>query len=107
MKSPVKRKKTIKRCPINVDSLYRKWSRGDKRINWKLISKLLDRWEKGEDIPWRKLSHKFIKPGPRTNRRNQNRRQRQEPRRQQEEPNLLTEFLGEFRLWDDYNELLR
>lgn len=64
MKSPPKRKKTRKQCPINVQSLYRRWDRGDRRIDWLRISTLLERWELGEKIPWKKLSHTFIKPGP-------------------------------------------
>jgi hypothetical protein len=64
MKSPPKRKKTRKQCPINVNSLYRRWERGDRRIDWPRIETLLDRWERGEKVPWRKLSHTFIKAGP-------------------------------------------
>ena len=97
MKSPIKRKKTERHCPINVDSLYRRWFRGDKRINWKLISKLLDRWECGEYIPWRKLSHTFIKAGPRPRRRTRNRRQNQEPREHREH-----HIFDITQLFDDY-----
>lgn len=64
MRSPNKRKRTEKHCPINVRSLFRRWERGDRRINWPKIETLLDRWERGEKIPWRKLSHTFIKKGP-------------------------------------------
>jgi len=67
MKEPIQRKKRRgqRLCPIDVNSLYRHWDWGDKRIDWPRISALLERWNKGEKIPWRKLSHTFIKPGRR------------------------------------------
>jgi len=61
MKSPFKRKKTKRQCPININSLYRHWERGDNRIDWPRIEKLYDAWVKGEKVPWRKLSGTFIK----------------------------------------------
>ena len=61
MKSPFKRKKTRKKCPIHIESLYRHWERGDNRIDWHRIEKLYDAWQKGEKVPWKKLSHTFIK----------------------------------------------
>lgn len=69
MKSPIRRKKTERRCPINVNSLCRRWERGDTRIDWPRIEKLLDAWYDGEKVPWRKLSKTFIKKGPRPPRR--------------------------------------
>lgn len=77
MKEPIKRKKRKGQrvCPIDVDSLYRHWEWGDKRIDWPRIAALLERWENGEKIPWRKLSHTFIKPGRRVP------RERPQPRR--------------------------
>lgn len=80
MKHPFKRKKGIRRCPINVDNLYRRWNRGDHRIDWPLIEKLLDRWELGEKIPWRRIGKTLIKPGPRPPRRRR-RDRRQQTRR--------------------------
>lgn len=65
MKSPPPRKKTEKQCPINVDGLHRRWERGDRRIDWPRISHLLKLWYNGEKVPWRALSHTFIKKGPR------------------------------------------
>ena len=61
MKFPFKRKKTKRQCPINIESLYRHWDRGDNRIDWNRIEKLHDAWLRGEKVPWRKLSHTFIK----------------------------------------------
>lgn len=61
MKSPFKRKKTKRKCPIHIESLYRHWDRGDNRIDWSRIEKLYDAWRKGEKVPWRKLSHTFVK----------------------------------------------
>lgn len=65
MKNPVKRKKTNPQCPININSLYRHWDRGDDRIDWSRIEKLYVAWQKGEKVPWRKLSPTFIKKGRR------------------------------------------
>lgn len=61
MKLPFKRKKTKRQCPININSLYRHWERGDNRIDWPRIEKLYDAWQKGEKVPWKKLSHTFVK----------------------------------------------
>ena len=69
MKHPLKRKKTERRCPINVNSLCRRWERGDNRIDWPRIEKLYNAWLDGEKVPWRKLSHTFIKKGQRVVRR--------------------------------------
>ena len=62
MKSPVKRKKIGKECPINIDSLYRHYRRGNKRIDWPRIRKLYYSWLNGKKVPWRDLSKTFIKP---------------------------------------------
>ena len=103
MKAPIKRKRGEKHCPINVDSLYLHWSRGDKRIDWKRIEELLDRWESGEQIPWRKLSHTFIKAGPRPYRlvggQTPNRRRRRRQTAEQPEDDVfdIGEFFEEFR----------
>ena len=65
MKVPVKRKKTKKKLPINVGSLFRKFDRGDKRIDVRRLEKLLRRWLNGEKVPWRTLGPTLIKPGRR------------------------------------------
>ena len=65
MISPVKRKKTRRRIPIDVGSLYRKHERGDKRVNIMLLNDLLDREDGGEKVAWSKFSKSLIKPGRR------------------------------------------
>jgi hypothetical protein len=65
MISPVKRKKTSRRIPIDVDSLYRKHERGDKRVNVMLLNDLLDREADGEKIAWSTFGKSLIKPGRR------------------------------------------
>ena len=65
MKSPVKRKRTIQHLPINANSLFRKYERGDKRINIRKLNRLFDKWMKGEKVPWRSIGPTLIKKGPR------------------------------------------
>jgi hypothetical protein len=67
VKNPIKRK-AVKRhrvCPINTDSLYRRWARGDKRIDWLRIEKLLKDWHSGKHVPWREIGPTLIKRGRR------------------------------------------
>ena len=65
MITPIKRKRTRRKIPINVDSLLRKWENGDNRINGYRIEDLLNRWYDGEKVNWRKLRPTFFKRGPR------------------------------------------
>ena len=65
MNVPVKRKKTKRKLPINVGSLFRKHERGDKRIDIVRLIQLLDAWEDGENVPWRTIGPTLIKSGRR------------------------------------------
>jgi len=63
MITPIKRKRSRKKIPINVDSLIRKWENGDPRIDGERIEYLLSEWYAGKKVNWRKLRSTFFKKG--------------------------------------------
>ena len=65
MDAPIQRKKTRRKLPINVDSLYRKYDRGDRRIDVARLERLVEKWENGEKVQWRTIGPTLIRPGRR------------------------------------------